>query len=171
MREALAARHHICDTKFRAVFVEQDEGRYEKLKIYLKNNCPSRIECHHLRGNYTEVQDKIIEHCGKGFAFFFIDPKGWKAVGIPRLSRLLARPASEFMITFMYDFLVRFVKDRKIRQQVCELLGDLDDSDIEHLWSIDQSKREGAIVQRYREQLKSSMSKGSNKPRTYHATV
>lgn len=172
VREALAAKHHIYDARYRAVFVEQDESRYEKLKIYLKNNCPSRIEYHHLRGDYTEVQDKIIEHCGNGFAFFFIDPKGWTPVGIPKLSKLLERPASEFMITFMYDFLVRAVRIEELRSQVGKLLGKIDNSEIEQLWNIDQYKREEQIVRRYRERLKALMpGRGKNKPRSYHATV
>jgi len=55
------------------------------------------------------VQGEILKWCGnRDFAFFFIDPKGWKnAIEIPTLAPLLRRPNSEYLINFMYDFLVR----------------------------------------------------------------
>jgi three-Cys-motif partner protein len=79
------APHNKTNTKYRAIFVEKDESSYKKLKDYLDNKSPANIQCHAIQGDYYEHQDEILKLCGSGFAFFFIDPKGWSDVGIPKL--------------------------------------------------------------------------------------
>jgi three-Cys-motif partner protein len=106
VRKTLTEVHNIHGTKFRAIFVEKGKKKHARLKEYLQNNCPDGIECHALYGDYVGKQDEILQLCGdKSFVFFFIDPKGWLDVGVPKLAKLLQRPKSEFLISFMYDFL------------------------------------------------------------------
>ncbi len=173
VRNALAASpHNIHDTKYRAIFVEKSPKRYKKMKEYLNANCPPKIECKHLKGDYSELQDQILELCGKGFTFFFVDPKGWTDVGIPRLKKLLARKDSEFLIIFMYDSLNRFIGKNDLRQQVCNLLGDISDEYIKCLSETDSKERELSVVRHYRDTLKTAMpATGIQNPRSYHATV
>lgn len=115
--------------KFRAIYVEENKKRHKRLSEYLQNNCPDGVECHALCGDYTGKQDEILRLCGdKSFAFFFIDPKGWLDVGIPKLTKLLRRPKSEFLITFMYDFLNRAIGMLDFRAQVSQMLGDLSEA-------------------------------------------
>ena len=122
VRESLAVKHKVYDIKFRAIYVEKIQNRYQELKEYLDSSCPSYIEHHALYGDYAEKHDEILALCGNSFTFFFVDPKQWSPVGIPKLAKLLARKNSEFLITFMYDFLNRFLKKRELREQVCSLL-------------------------------------------------
>ncbi len=125
-----------------------------------------------MRGEYSQLTDEILEHTGKGFAFFFIDPKGWLDVGIPKLAPLLRRPDSEFLITFMYDFVVRALRIEDLRDRVNQLFGRVDDQWIDSLWAMSQSDRERQIVGRYRNQLKNVMGgEGAQMPRSFDATI
>jgi len=172
VHEGLAANNGINDIKFRAIYVEENTNRYSNLCAYLDGNCPSYLEHHALHGDYAELQGEILEKCGKGFAFFFVDPKGWTDVGLPRLSKLLQRPNSEFLITFMYEFLNRFVTKEELRDQVGDMLGDVDEGFLIELPELDKKTREKAVVMRYRENLKSVFGAESNQQTwAYHATV
>lgn len=109
---------------------------------------------------------------GESFVFFFVDPKGWTDVGIPKLSKLARRPRSEFLITFMYDFINRFIGKDELREQVTAMLGELREEDHLELSSLAPKNREEVVVRKYREQLKVAMGPdGSFRPRSYHAVV
>jgi len=171
VREGLAS-HNIVDTTYRAIYVEAQRERHEKLKLFLDKKCPAEIEHHALHGDYAALQDDILSRCGKGFTFFFIDPKGWKDVGMSKLSKLLQRPNSEFLVTFMYDFLNRFVTLNDLREQVRQLLGDIDEKWVANLQSMEPKKREEEVVRCYRTQLVSTVGgTGTNKPRSFYATI
>jgi len=171
VKEGLAS-HKVVDTTYRVIYVEAHRKRHKKLQSFLNGKCPAEIEHHVLHGDYAALQDDILSRCGKGFAFFFIDPKGWKDVGMSKLSKLLQRPNSELLITFMYDFLNRFVTLDDLREQVSQLLGDIDEKWIANLQSMEPKEREEEVVRRYRAQLVTTMGgTGANKPRSFHATV
>lgn len=172
VRESLAARHKIYDVKFRAIYVEKIQKRYRELKQYLDTSCPTYIEHHALCGDYADKYKEILSHCTNSFAFFFVDPKQWTPIGIPKLAKLLVRKNSEFLITFMYDFLNRFLKKKELREQICSLLGPMGDDEIDALCSLDPTTREQTLVRKYRQALKAAMpGSGDRKPRSYHATV
>jgi len=172
VREGLAANNKIYDTQFRAIYVEENKSRHARLENFLYENSPSYIEHHALHGDYSQLQDEILSKCGDGFTFFFIDPKGWTDVGIPKLSKLLERPNSEFLITFMYDFLNRFVGVDDQREQVSQLLGDIDEEWIENLKTMAPKIREEEVVSRYRDRLVTTMGgTGADKSRSFPATV
>lgn len=156
VRDGLADRN-IDDMRFRVVYVEENKKRHTRLKKYLDDYCPSYIEHHALNGDYSKLQDRILSKCGKGFSFFFVDPKGWTDVGTQKLSKLLQRPSSEFLITFMYDFLNRFVTKEDSREQVSKLLGSIDENWIGNLQSMGPKKREEELVRRYRAELVSRL--------------
>ena len=172
VRDALAAKYHKYDVKFKAIYIEQAKRRFRRLKEYLDSSCPAEIKPVQLQGDYSELQDEILKHCENSFTFFFVDPKQWTPVAIPKLQKLLARPNSEFMITFMYDFLNRAITNEDLRSQVCSVLGTLADSDISHISGLESKEREQIIVRRYMNALKAQMTgSGQKKPRSYHATV
>jgi hypothetical protein len=110
--------------------------------------------------------------CGNGFAFFFLDPKGWKDVTIPKLRRLAERRRSELLINFMYEFFNRFKGLPELQRQVTDILGELDESDRLKLADCQPEAREAWVVRRYRECLKEVMgSEGREKARAYHAVI
>lgn len=169
VRDALAAKQKY--VTMRAVYVEKDPLKFDRLKAYLEINKPSSIRAYPLLGDYTEKISEILELCGKGFTFFFIDPLGWTDVGIPRLRKLLERPSSEFLITFMYDHLNRFVQKTDLRNQVSEMLGKLSDAEYKEISGLQPKEREKFIVHKYREQIMAAMKSDGSRPRSYHAVV
>lgn len=173
VQKTLAGVHNIHGTKFRAIYVEENKKRHKRLTEYLQNNCPDGIEWYALHGDYSGKHDEILQLCGgNSFAFFFIDPKGWLDVGIPKLTKLLRRPKSEFLITFMYDFLNRAIGMADFRSQVSQMLGNLTEQNYREMDGLSAQERADWVVRKYREQLKIAMgAEGRSLPRTFHADV
>jgi three-Cys-motif partner protein len=170
VRDGLAA--HGKYVSMNAIYVEKSPESFELLKSYLESNCPSGVHAVPIHGDYAEKTAEILHECRDAFAFFFVDPKQWTPVGIPRLAKLLARKDSEFLITFMYDFLNRFLKKKDLREQICSLLGPMSDEEIDDLCALEPTLRERTLVRKYRQALKAAMpGAGDRKPRSYHATV
>jgi len=171
VRDALAAQKKY--VTIRAVYVEKDIDRYGRLESYLGSSSPSGIKTFSIHGDYAKKLDEILELSGKSFTFFFIDPLGWTDVGISRLRKLLERPSSEFLITFMYDPFNRFVQKTDLRKQVAEMLGALSDADSQKISSLQPKDREKFIVHKYREQIMAVMKLdgAQPRPRSYHAVV
>lgn len=171
VREALAARGKYIT--FRAIYVEEDNARYNRLKAYLDNSCPSGIQPFSIYGDYAEKVNEILQLCGNNsFAFFFVDPLGWTDVGIPRLGKLLKRQKSEFLITFMYEDFNRFVTKVELRQQVSELLGALSEEEFQKFSLLQPKGREKFIIHKYCEQIMAAMGPdGARRSRSYSAVV
>ena len=111
------------------------------------------IEAKALRGDFVDLQQKVLEWCGAtAFAFFFLDPKGWTSVGVKALQPLLKRPQSELLITFMYDFVTRFVSKQELETHMIELLGETPNVDELHGLA-----RERHVLNIYRRSLKRLM--------------
>lgn len=173
VRETLASVHGITGTRFRAIYIEENRKRFSRLQDYLANNCPTGIDCHALNGDYSDLQDEILGLCGnRAFAFFFIDPLGWTDVGMPKFRKLLRRKKSEFLITFMYDFLNRAIGMQDFRNQVSAMLGELTEQEFKFLSGLLSTDRADWVVRKYREQIKAEMgSDGAFQPRSFHADV
>ncbi len=104
--ESLRGMGH--SVRFRALFVEKDEEAYQKLTEYLAS-LDTPVETQSFHGEFFHVRHKILDWCGSaGFTFFFVDPHGWKnIVEVPTLEPFLQRPNSEFLINFMFEFILR----------------------------------------------------------------
>ncbi|MEK6209604.1 MAG: three-Cys-motif partner protein TcmP [Pseudomonadota bacterium] len=111
--------------RIRALYVEKEKAPFTRLERYLRERTPTGIEAKPLEGDFVNLQRTILDWCGSAaFAFFFLDPKGWKSVGVKALQSLLARPQSEFLITFMYDFVTRFMSKQDLETHMLDLLGE-----------------------------------------------
>lgn len=148
---------------FRALFVEQKSKSFRKLQNYLFSRKSEGIDTHAMNGSFHELLPDMLNWCGRdGFAFFFIDPKGWKnAVELPTLAPLLRRPKSEFLINFMYDFLSRTVPQPVFQEDMRSIFGIIPN---------DQGKspeqREAYLLSLYRNNLKQVLPTGGGQPRT-----
>lgn len=173
VRKMLENVHHARGLEFHAIYAEAAKRRYERLSEYLASSCPEGIECQALHGDSFALQDEILQLCGSNtFAFFFVDPKGWTDVGIPKLRKLLRRPKSEFLITFMYDFFNRAIGMVDYRNQVSQMLGDLNEEDYREVSGLSSKDREEWVVRKYRKQLRAAMGPDGNFPaRAFHADV
>lgn len=134
----------------RALYVEQDATAFGRLKKYLESDTPEGIVTSALRGDFVKLREDIVRWVGSdAFTFFFIDPKGWKDVGVSVLRPLLQRPKSEFLINFMYDFVNRTLSMEAWRDEMIALLGEAI-----NLEGLDPSLRESKILSTYRKNLK-----------------
>lgn len=133
----------------RALYVERNDVAYQQLDFFLKQNTPPGITTHAIHGEFVESRQRILDWVGnRGNAFFFIDPKGWTEVKVNILAPLLARPQSEFVINFMYDFINRTVSMERHAQDMVELLGEpISDS-------MNRDNRELLLLGTYRKNLK-----------------
>lgn len=146
--------------KIRTLYVEKDSHAHERLNAYLDQETPSGIFASSLHGDFVTHRNAILEWCGpKAFVFFFIDPKGWKEVGIETLRPLLKRQHSEFLINFQYDFVNRTASMTAWQEDMAILLG-------EHinLEALSPLEREQRLVNTYREGLRFSVPHDSRFP-------
>jgi three-Cys-motif partner protein len=137
--------------KFRAVYVEKDDQAFSRLERFLSNSSPKNVKTAAIHGDFTRRIPDILTYCpAKSFTFFFIDPKGWLTVKPEILQPLLARPRSEFLINFMYDFVNRAASMDAQREHIDALFdGRLD---LDNL-PVDPQQREQHLLEHYRAAL------------------
>lgn len=157
----------------RALYIELDSRAFERLSAYLQNATPAGVDAECRQGDFLALRQDILTWCGStAFAFFFIDPKGWKTVSIPNLRPLLARPRSEFLINFMYDFINRTAAMREWQVEIAEFLSQPVEV-IEGLHGAHPQIRERALLGTYREGIKNAVppQRGRFGPRTAYVRV
>ena len=142
--------------RFRALYVEQDKPAFERLQCYLSEHTPAGIEARALPGDFVALRENILSWFGNSaFAFFFIDPTGWKEVGVEVLRPLLQRPQSEFLINFMYDFVNRTASMSGWQEDIAALLGDTVETE-----GLSPVEREELLLGTYRDNLKRCVRSG-----------
>jgi len=153
----------------RALYIEKDRPAFTRLSTYLQHSTPEDLTADCMPGDFVDLREEILRWCGSAaFVFFFIDPKGWKAVGIETLRPLLQRPRSEFLITFVYDFINRTASMNEWQDEVTELLGSPVD-----LAGLSPQKREKTLLDTYRRGLKQAVAaaRPQYQPRTAYVRV
>ena len=146
--------------KIRALYVERDRKAFTRLSTYLNAETPAGIESHALEGDFVDLREAILGWVGaNAFAFFFVDPMGWKQVKISVLEPLLKRPRSEFLINFMYDFVNRTMAMSQWQTEMGELVGESVALD-----RLSPSARESRILTAYRSNLKACVPKSFKFP-------
>ena len=139
------------NVQFRALFIEKDKKAYDKLVSYLNLSSPPEVETDARNGEFFDLRESILSWCGPAdFTFFFIDPTGWKrVVEIPTLRPFLERPNSEFLINFMYDFVLRTHTQENFQDDMRAIFGYLPDTA-----GLRPKQREEHLTRLYRQQLK-----------------
>lgn len=93
------------DVHMSAFLVERDPAAYACLERVPALYPDVSIQTY--RGAFLTELPKILEDIPQdAFAFFFIDPKGWR-IPLQTLKPLLARRHSEVIFNFMFDFINR----------------------------------------------------------------
>ena len=88
-----------------AFLVERQPAAYAQLET-VRARFPD-ISIKTYRADFLAVLPEILKDIPKGaFAFFFIDPKGWR-IPLLALKSMLERPNSEIIFNFMFDFINR----------------------------------------------------------------
>lgn len=158
--------------RFRVIYIEKKRKSFARLRQFLDEHCPPEIEPHALCGDYVDQQDEILRLCGTSFGFFFLDPLGWTPVAIPKMTKLLRRPQSEFLINFMYDFINRAIGMEDLQKQVQDTIGPWQADELVHLKRMTPKERADLVVRKYRGAVKEAMSvQGQRKPLSYHLDI
>lgn len=161
------------DVAMRALYVELDKRAFGRLSNYLQKATPAGVESECMEGDFLALRQDILRWCGDtAFSFFFIDPKGWKTVGIPNLRDILARPRSEFLINFMYDFINRTASMREWQSEIAEFLGQ--PIEVVQSWEgASPRDREASLLNTYRDGLKNALpsQRAKFRPRTAYVRV
>lgn len=149
------------EVRFRALFVESEQEPYERLRAFLEKPDWSEIHRDCLHGDFHALRGQILDWCGSGaFAFFFVDPKGWTDIDIPTLEPLLHRGNSEYLVTFMSDFIRRFLNHKPLEPQMKRIFGDIPDTS-----TMMPQDRERLLSRQYLDRLKACQSSEHGRPR------
>ncbi len=159
---------HGQSVKFRALFIEKNKRSYRKLENYLNETNLDGITTEAMNGEFHHLRTEILNWCGsKDFVFFFIDPKGWKdAVEIPILTPLLQRPRSEYLINFMYDFLLRTHTQKAFQDHMETIFGEVPETS-----HMSPCEREKHLIQLYRSSLISIPADNADRLRSGYVSI
>jgi three-Cys-motif partner protein len=93
------------NVRMSALLVERDPAAYAKLAQI--PNCYPDVGIKTYSADFLAVLPEILRDIpNDAFAFFLIDPKGWR-IPLERLRPMLARNKSEVTFNFMFDFINR----------------------------------------------------------------
>jgi len=138
------------NVRFKALFIEKDPGSYEKLDSFLKTQSTEGVSANSMCGDFYPLRSNILKWCGnEDFTFFFIDPTGWKeVVEIETLHPLLMRKHSEYLINFMFEFILRAHNQPLFERHMMEIFGQIPDT-----FGLSSKERETCLIELYRSQL------------------
>lgn len=123
LRSAKATwKRHGRDVRMSAILVEKNKTAYGRL-AQVPAKYPDLIVKPYC-ADFLEVVPSILKDVPpNAFAFILIDPKGW-GVPLKTLEPLLARPNSEVIFNFMFDFINRAasINDPKVVAGLDELI-------------------------------------------------
>ncbi len=150
VRDGLAAQHRIANIS--AIFAEKDPSAFRALESALQQHRRA-ITTTALAGSFEDNIPAILQHVGTGFAFFFIDPKGWTGFAMDNIRPILQHRPGEVMVNFMYDFINRFINspDPANEQSLDQFFGTKEWRGIRNA-----ADREEASVDLYKEQLRAT---------------
>ena len=115
-------RAHRRDVSMSAHLVERDKAAYARLEE-IKARFPD-ITIKTYPTDFVAVAPKILRDIpAQAFAFFFIDPKGWR-IDVKAIFAILRRKNSEIVFNFMFDFINRAasMRDAAIVKGLDELI-------------------------------------------------
>lgn len=133
-----------------AVFVERDPDRFTKMRENVEARAGG-VVTHCLEGAFEDRLPDIERLLGTKSAFVFVDPTGWKGMGMGAIAPLIANgKRRDVVVNVMYDHINRFkgMSDVEwLREQLNDFFGGVDDTELADL-------DERQLLQLYRARLK-----------------
>ncbi len=147
---------------FHTLFIEKEKTAFQELQHHLAGIQEHDISTTAFQGDFFELRGSILQWCGPAdFTFFFIDPKGWKnVIEIGTLAPLLRRANSEFLINFMYDFVLRTHTQDSFADDIRAIFGEIPDTA-----GLTPLEKEKCLVGLYLKRLREIMPARGGKPR------
>ena len=113
------AINHVIElkTKINFMFIEQDKKRCECLenemkKLTIPENCSYFIYCDSFENKLNEVFSKLDDQDDElAPSFVFIDPFGYAQTSFKIIEKIMSYQKCEILITFVYDYINRFIKE------------------------------------------------------------
>ena len=156
------------NVQFKALYIEKNKRAFNKLKSFLEKEASEQVvaQCEH--GEFFSLRNDILKWCGENdFVFFFIDPTGWKEIiEIETLSPLLQRPHSEFLINFMFDFLLRVHSQPVFEEQMKMIFGE-----VPNTIGMEPKQRESHLIKLYLFGLKNALARRGKLSRSAYVKV
>ncbi len=109
-----------------AIFVESNAASARALREFVADQQEKHgLEPHVLEGEFAARSDDIKRLIGNDAAFIFVDPTGWKGVGMRHIAPLVASRYRDVMVNVMFHHLNRWKDDRRefLRLQMREFFG------------------------------------------------
>lgn len=155
------------NVRFRALFIEKDRDAYSKLESFLEAD-NSGVETTSYNGEFFHLRQKIREWAGtSGFAFFFIDPFGWKdIIDSETLQPLFQRPNAEYLVNFMLDFLRRTKGIGVHAPDIIKVFGETPNFE-----GLSVKEKEKILVSLYQRNLKAAFPPSSRRPMSVSVPV
>ena len=107
-----------------AIFVEKDKRSFGRLEEFLGKRAGS-VEVHPLLGEFGNYIGTINDLIRNDPAFLFVDPTGWKGVGMSNIAPLARVHGRDVLINVMFNHINRFKDDARtfLREQMREFFG------------------------------------------------
>ena len=149
-----------CDVRMSAFLVERDPEAYKKLAQVPMLYPDISIKTY--SADFLTVLPRILADIPAGaFAFFLIDPKGWR-IALNALAPMLVRANSEVIFNFMFDFINRAasIKDPAIVSGLDELMpygdwrAELAEADRDRPRGVTSDERKAILVEGFSKSLR-----------------
>jgi three-Cys-motif partner protein len=97
--------------RIRLFFSEIHPGAFRQLAAAVApfHKPQDRFEIQTYQGSFEDAVSRVDAFIGSSLPLIFIDPTGWTGYPLAKIKPLFSRPKCEVLITFMYDFINRFV--------------------------------------------------------------
>jgi three-Cys-motif partner protein len=145
------------NTKVEFVFIEKDAKRHESLEqeiAYLKAEIAFPLWISY-KASLGEFSEEIPKLCNKFSClpptFAFIDPFGPSGVPLQTISGITGNPKCECLITFMFEYINRFISNTDTHKHLDKLFGTKEWREI--LNKKDSVDRRAFLLDLYRKQL------------------
>ena len=123
-------RYDLSSSELVYLFIEEREDRYNHLQSVIQRvEIPSHVKIQTICGTFAEHMAEVIDSLGDKFlapAFVMIDPFGVRGIPFDLIKRLASYQKSEFLISFMYEPIARWLAQPEFAPHLDALFGRFD---------------------------------------------
>ncbi len=126
------ASSHAINAQVVFFFIEKDRSRAEHLRKQVggwRSRLPERAEAHVIEGEFDRSMTELLNEFDEQrramapAAFVMIDPFGVKGTPMEVIRRILGNPKCEVYVTFMWEHINRFLREREFEPHLTDLFG------------------------------------------------